>query len=164
MDWPEFLCGLPDRPFSAEQFSGWYGYREFSDGPVPGLGSHFIDLVHYITGASLPQSAVCHGGTFTWKDHGFTCPDHVQATWTYPEGLLVSYTTNFGNSGGRSFRIFGEQDAIHGTDQGKSFRAFWQYMMSSDSQEEMETLLAQGLALPEIHDLDEDESNGFILF
>ena len=108
VDWREFLCGLPDRPFDAVKFSAWYGFREFSDGPVPGLGSHFIDLVHYITGASLPQSAVCHGGTFTWKDHGFTCPDHVEAVWIYPEGFLVSYSTNFGNSAGSVERIYAE--------------------------------------------------------
>lgn len=60
--------------------------------------------------------------------------------------------------------IFGEQDAIHGTDQGKSFRAFWQYMMSPASQEEMETLLTQVMALPEIHDLEEGASMGRIRF
>ena len=112
VDWKEFLCGLPDRPFDAVKFSGWYGFREFSDGPVPGLGSHFIDLVHYITGASLPQSAVCHGGTFTWKDHGFTCPDHVEALWIYPEGFLVSYSTNFGNSAGSVERIYAEHGIL----------------------------------------------------
>lgn len=60
--------------------------------------------------------------------------------------------------------IFGEQDAINGSDQGKSFRAFWQYIMSPDSQEELETLLAQVLALPEIHDLDEGGRFGRIRF
>ncbi len=108
VEWAEFLCGLPDRPFNAELFSGWYGYREFSDGPVPGLGSHFIDLVHYITGAKHPVSAVCHGGTFTWKDHGFTCPDHVEALWIYPEGFMVTYSTNFGNSSGNVERLYAE--------------------------------------------------------
>ena len=50
--------------------------------------------------------------------------------------------------------IFGEQDAINGSDQGKSFRAFWQYIMSPASQKELETLLSQVLAMPEIQDLD----------
>ncbi|HQE77419.1 MAG TPA: Gfo/Idh/MocA family oxidoreductase, partial [Candidatus Hydrogenedentes bacterium] len=63
VDWNEFLADREPRPFSAAQYSGWYGYRDFSDGPVPGLGSHFIDLVHYITGAAFPTSAVCMGGT-----------------------------------------------------------------------------------------------------
>ncbi len=109
VDWKEFLMDLPMRPFDSVLYSAWYGYREFSDGPVPGLGSHFIDLVHYITGAKFPKSCVSMGGTFTWKDeHKFTCPDHVQALWTYPEGFMVSYSTNFGNGSGNSFKIFGD--------------------------------------------------------
>ena len=113
LDWKEFLGDRPMRPFDPVLYSGWYGYREFSDGPVPGLGSHFIDLVHYITGAKFPTSCVCLGGTFTWKDeHNFTCPDHVQALWIYPEGFMVSYSTNFGNGSGNSFKIFGDQGVM----------------------------------------------------
>ena len=121
VDWQEFLMDRPNRPFDPVLYSGWYGYREFSDGPVPGLGSHFIDLVHYITGAKFPSSCVCLGGTFTWKDeHSFTCPDHVQALWIYPpdvrriypEGFMVSYSTNFGNGSGNSFKIFGDQGVL----------------------------------------------------
>jgi len=109
VDFDEFLMDQPKRPFDPVLYSGWYGYRDFSDGPVPGLASHFIDLVHYITGAKFPTSCVCMGGTFTWKDeHKFTCPDHVQALWTYPEDFMVSYSTNFGNGSGNSFKIFGD--------------------------------------------------------
>jgi predicted dehydrogenase len=114
VDWREFLMARPMRPFDAAQFTGWYGYRDFSAGPVPGLGSHFIDLVHYITGARFPTSAVAQGGTFVWKDkYNFTCPDHVQATWIYPEGFLVTYSTNFGNGDGNSFRIYGNQGVLN---------------------------------------------------
>jgi len=113
VDWREFLMDRPMRPFSAEQFTGWYGYRDFSDGPIPGFGSHFLDLVHYITGARFPTSAVAHGGVFTWKDeHQFTCPDHAQATWIYPEGFMVAYSTNFGNGSGNSFKVFGDQGVL----------------------------------------------------
>jgi len=113
VDWKEFLADTPARPFRADLFTGWYGYRTFSDGPVPGFGSHYIDLVHYITGAKFPTSSVCQGGTFVWKDeHNFTCPDHVQATWVYPEGFMVHYSTNFGNSSGNSFKIFGDQGTL----------------------------------------------------
>jgi len=109
VDFDEFLMDQPKRPFDPVLYSGWYGYRDFSDGPVPGLASHFVDLVHYITGAKFPTSCVCMGGTFTWKDeHKFTCPDHVQALWTYPEDFMVSYSTNFGNGSGNSFKIFGD--------------------------------------------------------
>ncbi|MEW6358184.1 MAG: Gfo/Idh/MocA family oxidoreductase [Planctomycetota bacterium] len=117
VDWKEFLMDRPMRPFDPVQFTGWYGFREFSDGPVPGFGSHFIDLVHYITGAAFPKNAVCLGGTYVWKDkYNFTCPDHVQALWEYPEGFLVSYMTNFGNSGDCAFKFLGDQgtlDVLH---------------------------------------------------
>ena len=113
LDWKEFLMDVPMRPFDPVLYSGWYGYREFSDGPVPGYGSHFIDLVHYITGATFPTSAVAHGGTFTWKDkHKFTCPDHVTALWIYPEGFMVEYTTSAGNSSGSTFKMFGDQGTL----------------------------------------------------
>ncbi len=110
VNWKEFTSGVTDKPFDPVFCSGWYGYREFSDGAVPGWGSHFIDLVHYITGAQFPSTAVCSGGIYTWKDeYNFSCPDHIQVLWTYPEGFMVSYSTNFGNGAGNSFKIFGNQ-------------------------------------------------------
>jgi hypothetical protein len=46
--------------------------------------------------------------------------------------------------------IMGERDAISDSDQGKSFRAFWDFLMSQTRQEEFGQLLAQVLALPPI--------------
>jgi len=113
VDWKEFWGDLPERPFDPVRYSGWYGYRETSDGPVPGLASHYLDLVHYITGAKFPSAAICMGGTFTWKDeHNFTCPDHVEAQWIYPEGFMVEYSTNFGNGSGSTFKMFGNQGVM----------------------------------------------------
>ena len=117
VDWKEFLMHQPDRPFDPVVYSGWYGYRGFSDGPVPGLASHFLDLVQYITGARFPYSCVSLGGTYTWKDkYNFTCPDQVQALWEYPDGFLVSYSTNFGSSADSSFKIVGDQGLLDMTD------------------------------------------------
>ena len=58
IDWNEFWLGKPKRAFDPVFFSAWYGYREVCDGPVPQWGSHFIDLVHYISGANVPTSCV----------------------------------------------------------------------------------------------------------
>ncbi|MHC4072161.1 MAG: Gfo/Idh/MocA family protein [Planctomycetota bacterium] len=113
VDWKEFVMDQPVRKFDPVLYSGWYGYRNFSDGPVPAMGSHFIDLVHYITGAKFPTSCVCLGGTYTWKDeNNFTCPDHVHALWTYPEDFMVSFSTNYGNGSGNSFKIFGNAGVL----------------------------------------------------
>ncbi len=113
VEWKEFLMDRPMRPFDGKLLTGWYGYREFSDGPIANLGCHFIDLYNYIVGTTLPLSCVAQGGTFTWKDeNNFTCPDHAEATWTYPEDFLVSYSTNFGNGSGSVLKIYGDQGVI----------------------------------------------------
>jgi hypothetical protein len=49
--------------------------------------------------------------------------------------------------------IFGREDAIKGSDQGRSFQAFWGYLMSPDSQEELELLMERVVNLPEIKDI-----------
>ena len=112
VDWKEFLSGRPMRPFDAQLLTGWYGFREFTDGPIANLGCHFIDLNNFIVGSKLPLSCVAQGGIFTWKDKGFTCPDHCEATWIYPEGFLVHYSTNFGNSSGSVTKIYGDQGTL----------------------------------------------------
>ncbi|MCX6638020.1 MAG: Gfo/Idh/MocA family oxidoreductase, partial [Acidobacteria bacterium] len=67
VDWKAFLMHRRPRPFDAEQYAGWYGYREFSRGPHTNLMVHFIDLVHFITGAQTPRRVVTLGGTYRWK-------------------------------------------------------------------------------------------------
>lgn len=113
VEWDIFLMNAPKREFSQEAFSGWMGYMDYCHGPVPQLGVHFLDLVHYMTGAHCPSSATCHGGTFVWKDeHNFDTPDQVSAQYTYPEGFQVSYTSNFGNGAGNVFKIYGTKGTM----------------------------------------------------
>src|SRR5260370_40518751 len=42
--------------------------------------------------------------------------------------------------------IFGQRDAIADSDQGKSFRAFWDFLMSPTRQEELSRLLQEEFA------------------
>jgi len=112
VDWKEFLMDRPMRPFDAKLLTGWYGFREFTDGPIANLGCHFIAMNNFVVGSTLPLSCVAQGGTFTWKDQGFTCPDHCEAVWVYPEGYLVHYSTNFGNSSGSVTKIYGDEGTI----------------------------------------------------
>ena len=120
VNWREFLANRPYRPYDSRHFTGWYGYRDFSSGTIGGYMSHFIDLVHYITGAKFPHSAVAQGGTFVWNDENhFDCPDHVQTTLVYPEGFMVSYTTNFGNGGGSRTAMYGTHGVLDFTNRQK---------------------------------------------
>jgi hypothetical protein len=52
--------------------------------------------------------------------------------------------------------IMGERDAIADSDQGRSFRAFWDFLMSSRRQEELTALLERVLTLPAVAELRPD--------
>lgn len=53
-------------------------------------------------------------------------------------------------------QVFGQRDAISDSDQGKSFRAFWDFLMASARQDELTTMLERVLALPAIQELSPD--------
>jgi len=61
-----------------------------------------------------------------------------------------------GGKGALLEEIMGERDAIADSDQGKSFRAFWDFLMSQSRQEELTQLLERVLQLPPIAELAPD--------
>ncbi len=52
--------------------------------------------------------------------------------------------------------IFGERDAIADSDQGRSFRAFWDFLMSPARQEELSSLLVSAFSLSAVQSLAPD--------
>jgi hypothetical protein len=54
--------------------------------------------------------------------------------------------------------IFEEQDYVWTTDQGKSFRAFWEFLMSRQKQEELESLISVIMEVPQIMKIREEAS------
>ncbi|CAN5149435.1 DUF3375 domain-containing protein [soil metagenome] len=52
--------------------------------------------------------------------------------------------------------IFSDRDAIEGSDQGKSFRAFWDFLMSPERQDELTSLLRVVMALEPVAALSPD--------
>ncbi|RJG03579.1 DUF3375 domain-containing protein [Noviherbaspirillum sedimenti] len=61
-----------------------------------------------------------------------------------------------GSKGALLEQIMGERDAIADSDQGRSFRAFWDFLMSSRRQEELTALLERVLTLPPVAELNPD--------
>jgi len=59
-----------------------------------------------------------------------------------------------GNKGALLDEIFGERDAISDSDQGRSFRAFWDFLMSPARQEELSSLLESVFALAAVQKLE----------
>jgi flagellar motility protein MotE (MotC chaperone) len=86
-------------------------------------------------------------GDFREVEHNFRRLDrNVReeiAAWEGRKGELLS-------------RIFGERDAIADSDQGKSFRAFWDFLMSPERQEELSDLLQKVFTLEAIEALNPD--------
>src|SRR5207302_75166 len=66
------------------------------------------------------------------------------ASWDGHKGKLLS-------------QIFGERDAISDSDQGRSFRAFWDFLMSPASQEELSELLNLVFEMESLKEYTEDK-------
>ena len=113
VDWKAFLMHRKYRPFNADQYAAWYGYREFSRGPQTNLMVHFIDLMHYITGAQVPRRVASLGGIYRWKDQR-NAPDSVECILEYPDngGFLVRYCTVFGTGAGNYLKFFGTRGVL----------------------------------------------------
>ncbi|MEO7851314.1 MAG: DUF3375 domain-containing protein [Rubrivivax sp.] len=86
-------------------------------------------------------------GDFREVEHNFRQLDRRVreriALWDGAKGALLE-------------QIMGEREAIADSDQGKSFRAFWEFLLSSRRQEELSALLERVLALPAVADLQPD--------
>lgn len=86
-------------------------------------------------------------GDFREVEHNFRLLDRRVreriALWEGSKGELLA-------------EIMGERDAIADSDQGRSFRAFWDFLMSSQRQEELSERLAEVLALPAVRELKPD--------
>src|SRR5258707_7650203 len=61
-----------------------------------------------------------------------------------------------GGKGGLLDEIFGERDSIADSDQGKSFRAFWDFLMSPSRQNELTELLSRVFELAPVQELKPD--------
>jgi predicted dehydrogenase len=127
VDWKAFLAHSKQRPFDADMYQNWYGYRDFSRGPHTNLMVHFIDLVHYVTGVTTPRRVTALGGIYRWKA-AFDVPDSVEVALEYPEGFMVRYCTMYGNGGNNYAKWFGTR----GTLDAKSLSPRQKWMATSE--------------------------------
>ena len=140
-DWKRFLMHRKQRAWDAQQYAGWFGYRDFSQGPHSNLGVHFFDLVHYITGAGPPARAITMAGSYRWNRDGFDVPDSVETTLEYPnEGFLVRYCSTFGVQGHSYLKFFGSRGEMDATRWGDPFAISGKTVQDDDRISEGETI------------------------
>ncbi len=98
-DWKAWLYNRPYRPFDAKMHAKWMGYSEITSGTIGGWMSHFINMVHYVTGCGLPKAAVAWGGRYApTNDPDCTAPDQTDVVLEYAEGFHTQFTSHFGNA------------------------------------------------------------------
>jgi predicted dehydrogenase len=88
LDYDLWLGPAPARAYNPNR--GLYHFRwfwDYSGGQMTNLGAHDMDLVHFLLGATAPQSVDSSGGRYALQDNGET-PDTQDAIWQYP-GFLV---------------------------------------------------------------------------
>ena len=140
-DWARFLMHRKSRRWDPQQYAGWFGYRDFSQGPHSNLGVHFFDLVHYITDAGAPTRAITMAGGYRWNRDGFDVPDSVETTLEYPDkGFLVRYCTTFGVGGNSYLKFFGARGEMDATRWGDPFVISGQTVEDEDRIREGETI------------------------
>lgn len=106
VDWEAFLMGLPACPFDPSKYRRWHFYREYTNGTIALLGSHYLDVASWLMDDPVPSTAVANGGHYVWKD-GREHEDTVYAIYDYPKGFAVRYLSGLGNSAESGLRIYG---------------------------------------------------------
>jgi len=84
LDYDLWLGPAPARPYNPNR--SLYHFRwfwDYSGGQMTNLGAHDMDLVHFLLGATAPQSVYSAGGRYALQDNGET-PDTQDAIWDYP--------------------------------------------------------------------------------
>ena len=99
LDWDEFLMDVPRRPFDPGVYSGWYGYREFSDGPSPAWAAISLTCCISSQGPVSPRAAPAWAGPSPGRTStGSPAPTTSRRCGCTREGFMVVYSTDFGNS------------------------------------------------------------------
>jgi predicted dehydrogenase len=104
---------------------------------------HFIDLVHYVTNASIPKRVVAMGGIYRWKGE-FDAPDSVEVALDYPEGFLVRYCSVFGTGAGNYAKWFGTR----GTLDAKNLSPSGKWMISGEGSGEPDRIQGEEEVTP----------------
>ena len=98
-NWDAFLHTRAKRPFDAHLHACWMGYYDITSGAIGGWMSHFINLVHFVTGCGLPVAATAWGGRYECGDDPrCDAPDQVTVMLDYDDGFHTQFTSHFGNT------------------------------------------------------------------
>lgn len=118
IDWRRYRQGLPDKPFSADEFFRWRNYDDYGTGVTGDLFVHLFTGMHYMTDTIGPTRIHGTGGVRHWKD-GRDAEDVLLGLYHYPERethpeFTLSMRVNFAAGSGDSsvLRLVGSEGEI----------------------------------------------------
>jgi predicted dehydrogenase len=113
VNWPAFLGSAPQRPFDPARFFRWRCYWDYGGGIAGDLFVHLITTIHYVMGATMPDTVLASGQLYRWKDSR-EVPDTLNAMLTYPEGFTVNLSSTFNNESASEsgFEILGTEGSV----------------------------------------------------
>ncbi|UCD27955.1 MAG: Gfo/Idh/MocA family oxidoreductase [Planctomycetota bacterium] len=107
IDWEQFETPCTKKhKYDPYRYFAWRWFWDYAGGLVTDVGVHVMDIVHWMTGETMPKSVVCNGGVYQFKK--WETPDVVNAVWDYGTHS-ITFTSNFTNQ-----RI-GDGTALYGT-------------------------------------------------
>lgn len=111
IDWDTFQEPVEKKvPFDAYRYFAWRWYWDYANGLVTDVGVHVLDIVHWLTGKTVPRSVVCNGGVYALKK--WETPDVVNAVWDYGTHS-VAFTSNFANGFiGSGLTLYGTKGTV----------------------------------------------------
>ncbi|MBI3282395.1 MAG: Gfo/Idh/MocA family oxidoreductase [Acidobacteria bacterium] len=107
--WKSFLGEAPQRPFDANRYVNWRFFWDYSGGNVYENMCHQLSFWYKAMALEIPKAVTMTGGIYLWKD-GREVPDTMNVSMEYPEEILFSWDSGFGNN------HLGSSEDVLGTD------------------------------------------------
>jgi predicted dehydrogenase len=87
-----------------EKLLNWRLYWRYSKGLLAELGSHQVNIANWFFGG-VPEAVMATGGVYRFKD-GREVEDHICATFEYPQGRTVVFSTIESNAYDDYYEMF----------------------------------------------------------
>lgn len=90
LDQKAWLGSAPKQEITPAKFYWWRWYWDFGGGALTDLMCHWIDVVHWYTGAATPLTATTIGNRYVldWQ-----CPDAINCVLEYPNFMATYHGT-----------------------------------------------------------------------
>ncbi len=90
LDQKAWLGSAPKQEITPQKFYWWRWYWDFGGGALTDLMCHWIDVVHWYTGAATPVAATTIGNRYVldWQ-----CPDVINCVLEYPNFMATYHGT-----------------------------------------------------------------------